>query len=67
MSLLLSILFGGVGGIYLAYARRQHDPTFLTCGVLLLIYPYFFDSALLIILIGVVIAVYPIAQLKGWF
>ena len=67
MSLFISLLFGAIGGVYLAYARRVHEADFLVCGVALIVYPYFFSSVLLIVIIGVVIAMIPIARRRGWF
>ena len=67
MSLFVSLLFGAIGGVYLAYARRVHEADFLVCGVALIVYPYFFSSVALIVVIGVVIAMIPIARRRGWF
>lgn len=67
MSLFFGLLFGAVGGVYLAYARRLHDPLYLLCGVVLIVYPYFFDSALAIVAMGVVIALFPVGRTRGWF
>jgi hypothetical protein len=66
MTLFLGLIFGGVGGVYLALARRQHDVTYLVCGFILIVYPYFFDKAIWIILIGILVAAIPIAQQRGW-
>jgi len=66
MSLFVSLLFGAVGGVYLAYARRVHEADFLVCGVVLMIYPYFFSSVVLIVIVGLIIAVIPIARRRGW-
>jgi hypothetical protein len=66
MSLFVSLLFGAVGGVYLAYARRVHEVDFLICGVVLMVYPYFFSSVILIVIVGLIIAVIPIARRRGW-
>jgi len=66
MSLFVSLLFGAVGGVYLAYARRVHEADFLVCGVVLMVYPYFFSSVILIVIVGLIIAVIPIARRRGW-
>ena len=66
MYLFLSILFGAIGGVYLALARREHEVDFLICGVALIVYPYFFSSVILIVIVGVIIAVIPIARRRGW-
>jgi len=67
MLLFLGLLFGSVGGVYVFYGRREHDAAYLFCGVLLMLYPYFVESALLMIVVGVVIAVIPIAIQREWF
>jgi ABC-type dipeptide/oligopeptide/nickel transport system permease component len=66
MTLFFGILFGAIGGVYLALARREHEVDYLICGVALILYPYFFSSVVLIVIIGVVIAVIPIARRRGW-
>jgi ABC-type uncharacterized transport system permease subunit len=64
MALFISLLFGAVGGVYLAYARRVHEADFLACGVALMLYPYFFSSIALIVIIGLLIAAIPFARRK---
>ena len=66
MTLFFGILFGALGGVYIAYARRVHEVDFLVCGVALIIYPYFFSNVLLIVIIGAVIGAIPIARRRGW-
>lgn len=67
MGILFSLLFGAIGGVYLAYARRLHDPAYLVCGVLLLVYPYIFENVFVIVAVGTVIALVPVARARGWF
>jgi hypothetical protein len=67
MSIFISLLFGAIGGVYLAYGRRQHDALYLICGFSLIIYPYVFESVALIILIGIAIALIPLGRARGWF
>lgn len=67
MALFLSLLFGSVGGVYVAYARREHSPLFLIVGVALIVYPYFFSSSVMIVVIGVALALVPLAERKGLF
>jgi hypothetical protein len=67
MDLLLGLLFGSVGGVYMVYGRRDHDPMFLIVGFALVIYPYFFKSPLSIVSIGLILAAIPIARHKGYF
>ena len=65
MTLLISLLFGAVGGVYLAWGKKQHDALFLVTGVARILYPYLFDSVALIVIIGALAAV-PVAPARGW-
>lgn len=65
MTIFLGILFGAVGGVYLALGRRNHDPMYLVTGFLLLVYPYLFSNAFLIIVIGIALIAFPIARSRG--
>jgi len=67
MTLFLGLIFGGVGTVYLYLAKKDHDPFFLIVGFALIIYPYFFSNALVIILVGLVLSFVPLARAKGWF
>jgi hypothetical protein len=67
MLLFLGLLFGSVGGVYVFYGRREHDASYLLCGVLLMLYPYFVASALLMILVGAILSVIPHAIQREWF
>lgn len=67
MTIFLGIVFGAIGGVYIALGRKNHDPTYLVTGVLLVLYPYFFSSALPIVAIGMLLAAVPIAQQRGWW
>lgn len=57
--LLWGVLFGSIGMGYFIYGRKQRSPVPLFCGLLLMVYSYFFDSTLAIVGIGVVIAAVP--------
>ncbi|HJT15816.1 MAG TPA: amino acid transport protein [Thermoanaerobaculia bacterium] len=66
MTLFLGLIFGGVGTVYLYIAKKEHDPFFLIVGVALVFYPYFFDNILLIVAIGLLLSLAPLARSKGW-
>jgi hypothetical protein len=66
-ALIFGLLFGGVGMVYLALAKKDQDVTYLVCGVALILYPYFVANAVMIVLIGAVLIAVPIARAKGWF
>jgi len=67
MTLFLGLLFGAVGTVYLALAKKEGNGLFLVCGLALIIYPYFVDGVLLTIAIGIAISLIPIGRAKGWF
>lgn len=67
MTLFLGLLFGAVGGVYLALGRRNHDATYLVTGFALIVYPYFFSNAAIVVLVGVLLAAVPIARARGLF
>ena len=67
MTLFLGLLFGAVGTVYLIVGRKEHDPLYLVVGFLLIIYPYIFSSAIMIIVIGIVLSLIPYAHSRGMF
>lgn len=67
MSFFLSLLFGGVGTVYVVYGRRQFEPWFLVAGVLLAVFPYFVSSNVLTMLVGAVLTVAPVGRHRGWY
>ena len=67
MLLFLGLIFGAVGGVYIFFGRQRHSASYLVCGVLLILYPYFVESAWLMILVGVTLALIPHAIEREWF
>ena len=67
MTLFFGILFGSIGTVYFIYGKRIHEPLFLFTGFGLIIYPYFVENVILVLLIGAVLVMIPIARHKGWF
>jgi hypothetical protein len=67
LTLLLNLLFGAVGTVYLIYGKKQHDAMYLVFGFLLCIYSYLFANVVLILLIGAVLVAVPIAHQRGVF
>jgi len=67
MTLFLGLIFGAVGTVYLFIGRKEHDPMYLIVGFLLIIYPYIFTSAIMIIVIGIVLSLIPYAHSRGLF
>ncbi len=50
--LLWGVLFSSIGLGYFLYGRKQRAPVAWACGLLLMGYPYFFDSNAAIVAIG---------------
>jgi len=67
MTLFLGLIFGAVGTVYLYIGRKEHDAMYLIVGFLLIIYPYIFTSAIMIIIIGIVLSLVPYAHSRGFF
>jgi len=54
-ALLLSLLIGAVGLALFVYGKKQQRLPHLIAGVLLMVYPYFVDTAIMTLVVGVVI------------
>ena len=59
MTLLFGLLFGAIGAGYIVYGRKQRRGVALLCGLALCAIPYFFDSVILVIVIGAVLMALP--------
>jgi hypothetical protein len=58
-TLFFGLLFGAVGGVYLAWGKRQHEAAWLAAGVALILDPYFVDGALPTFAIGALLIAAP--------
>ena len=67
MNLFLGLLFGAVGSGYAIYGKRQHDALFLVTGFVLIVYPYFIASPILLVAVGLCLVALPILRARGWF
>ena len=67
MTLLLGLIFGAVGTVYLYLGKKDHDALYLIVGFLLIIYPYVFTSAIMIVVVGIVLSLIPYAHSRGMF
>lgn len=52
-ALLWSLVFGSIGLAYFVYGKRQANMVARYTGIVLMIYPYFVDSTLAMVVIGV--------------
>ena len=58
-ALLLSVVFSSIGFGYFIYGKKQQQALPLICGLALMIYPYFIDSAAVMTAIGLVLICAP--------
>lgn len=59
MGLFLDLFFGAIGSGYLIYGKKNFSTSFLVCGFVLVIYPYFVSNAIVCALVGVVFVAAP--------
>jgi hypothetical protein len=57
--LLWGMLFGAVGVGFFIYGKKQGRGVPLVCGLLLMVFPYFVSSTLLLVVIGAVLMAVP--------
>ena len=67
VGLFIGLFAGLVGSAYILYGRRQYEPWFIACGFALAAYPYFLSDPLATLLVGVALALLPIARHRSWF
>ncbi len=58
-SLLWGLLFGSVGLGYFLYGKNQKALVPTLCGLVLMIFPYFVSSTLLLVVVGLGLMVIP--------
>jgi len=58
-SLLWGLLFGTVGVGFFMYGKKQQRAVPLVCGLILMIFPYFVSSTLLLVAIGAALMALP--------
>ena len=65
--LMLSLVPSGIGFVLFMYGRKQHRWPQLVAGILLMIYPYFVETVLAMIGVGIAIAAGMYALIaNGW-
>lgn len=57
--LLWSVLFGSIGIGYFTYGRKQRHKMASIAGIGLMVFPYFFTSPLLIVIVGLALMFLP--------
>jgi hypothetical protein len=58
-TLIVGLIAGAFGMVYLAYGKKQSRLVYMVCGVLLMAYPYFIDNIWLLLIIGLALAIAP--------
>ena len=58
-TLIVGLVAGAFGMVYLAYGKKQSKLAYAICGVLLIAYPYFIDNIWLLLVVGLALAVAP--------
>jgi hypothetical protein len=58
-TLLWSVFFGAFGLGYFTYGRKERAVVPLTCGLALMVFPYFIAHTILMVVIGGVLLVIP--------
>lgn len=53
------LLFGSIGLGFFVYGKQQRAVVPLVCGLLLMVFPYFVSSTILIVVIGVALIAIP--------
>lgn len=57
--LLWGLLFGSIGLGFFVYGRKQKAVVPLVCGLVLMFFPYFVSSTMLLVAVGVVLILIP--------
>jgi hypothetical protein len=58
-NLIVWIITGAVGMAYFIYGKKQEKIPFLVAGLCLCIYPYFFESVVALVLVGMGLIAFP--------
>ena len=58
-SLVWELLFSAAGAGYFIYGKKQKATVPFVCGLVLMVFPYFVSSTLLLVIIGVVLMAVP--------
>ena len=59
VSLLFCVVLSLIGLGYVIYGKKQLQTMPLICGIALMIYPYFIENTVFLILIGIILCIAP--------
>ncbi len=57
--IMASLVFSGIGYFYYKRGREQSDMVKLSCGIAMMLYPYFVSNAFYIVLLGAALMAAP--------
>ncbi|WP_081107090.1 MULTISPECIES: amino acid transport protein [Acinetobacter] len=57
--LFLGVIFSSIGLGYFLYGKKQKMTVPLVCGLVLMLFTYFIDNAMIISVIGIVLSILP--------
>jgi hypothetical protein len=58
-TLILSVIFGAFGSGYFVYGKKQGHLSALFCGLALCVFPWFVESTLMTLVVGVLLMIAP--------
>lgn len=56
---MLALIFSAIGFVYFQYGRKQAQIPMIISGLALMVFPYFLDSKIWLVVIGTVLALLP--------
>jgi len=59
MSLFFIIIFSAIGMGYIVYGKKQENYIVLLTGILLCVYPYFFQKLIIVLIVGLLLMIIP--------
>ena len=57
VQVLLGVVFSSIGLGYFIYGKKQQRTMPIICGIALMIYPYFIENTVVLILIGIILCI----------
>jgi len=58
-TLLLGLIFSSIGLVYFVYGKKRTKPVARYCGLALMVYPYFIDDKMIIVIVGLILMALP--------
>ena len=58
-SLVLGLIVSSIGFVYFVYGKKRTKPVVRYCGLALMIYPYFIEDKMIIVIVGLILMAIP--------